>query len=273
MLQKPNDKTWKTLVQKHRLKYRVNHKSLFCEFNEENTIGTFNQLNFDCLVHISSFLELNDLENLEKLSEKFKPIIEHSYKRYKSFDFKSISPVTHSRAKTVFKKIGPYLSSLKIDLTDFITLQKEYFSMYGYAHSVNLMLYYEDCLKLDYCTNLENIEVHSTDLGHEILFKMSKLFPRLKSIKFNDCDLGDDDSIGKYLETATVLKKLSYKNMDISGSCINKIKNLISFDLSCCRNISPNHFTDFCLNNKSLVKLDMVDSGLLTSISVNNQFT
>lgn len=43
------------------------------KLHKENSIGLF-KLNFDCLVHLVSFLSLVDMANLEKISTKFKPV-------------------------------------------------------------------------------------------------------------------------------------------------------------------------------------------------------
>lgn len=53
------------------------------KLHKENSIGLF-KLNFDCLVHLVSFLSLVDMA---KKSTKFKPVTSHFYKRLKSIEF------------------------------------------------------------------------------------------------------------------------------------------------------------------------------------------
>lgn len=247
-----NGRKWKKLVQKHRLKKRYRYRAFLSsrKFNAKNTIGTLNKLNFDCLVHITYFLQLNDLINLDKISKDFSSVTRQAYKRYKSFNFNSISSLTFQEGRVVLNKIGPYITSIKIH------------DMYQAAEDIEAFI----DLMLQLFTNLENLSI-SRWTSFELLLKMSKLFPTLKSIEFLWLF---DIEIEKLLETATVLQNLNIRGPDISGRCISKIKNLVSLNFYGCQYLQPNYFTDICLNNTNLVKLDISYCRSLTSKSVTD---
>lgn len=205
-------------------------------------IGIF-KLNFDCLVHIISFLELKDLANLDQVSDHFQPITEHLYTKYKSFDCKSISPVTFYDGRITLDQIGSYISSIKIDQNDLNT------NCYDFLELVLIL-----------CPNLENIRIEDITLDRKTLKRIKNLFLKLKSIELINCCL--DDSIGEYLATAKFLEKLNLRrNEKINGSCISNLKNLVSLNLSRCDNIQP----DFLINHTNLVQLNIIQSQLTPS--------
>lgn len=219
---------------------------------EENINAIFN-LNFDCLEHIISFLDLKDLQNLEQVSAAFKPITETVYKRHKIFNFKSVQkngPVTLMEARSTLIQIGHYITTITIDEGDLASEGRRFLE-----------------LVIRYCPNLENIIVDGFLLNDLLLKKMTNFFPKFKSIELISCYI--NDSIEKYLLTASSLKKLNLqRNYEVSGKCISKIKNLISLNLNNCRNVQPAFFTQFCLNNKTLVQLNMVRCERLISKSI-----
>lgn len=240
-------------------KKRMNKKSETCE---KKTTGIFD-LNFDCLVHIVSYLGLKDMANLDLVSDKFKPSTENSYKKYKSFDFKSIPPVKRRywcdlvnffAVRTILKQIGSHLTSITIN-RHVLNINTE----------TNPQHFLE--LVLSFCLNLENICIEGITLNDEMLKKMKILFTKLKSIQLISCNI-DDSIIGEYLETAKFLQKLDFDDILTSGKCISNIKNIISLNLSFCQMVQPNYFADFCKNNKNLVQLNIIRCEQLTSSSV-----
>lgn len=203
--------------------------------------------------HIISFLDLKDLENLEKVSDSFKPLTETVYKRHKIFNFNSIlkaGPVTLMEARSTLIQIGPYITSITIDEGDLASDGRRFLE-----------------LVIRYCPNLENVVIDGFALNDIMLKKMSLLFPKFKTIELISCSI--NDSIEKYLITATSLEKLNIqRNYEVSGKCITTIKNLVSLNLNNCRNVQPAYFTEFCVNNKTLVQLNIVRCERLTSKSI-----
>lgn len=244
----------KTLVLKHCSRYLLQYRAfLIRKFNAKNTIGTFNKLNFDCLVHITSFLELNDLTNLDKISKGFSSVTQHAYKGFKNFNFESIRSVTFEEGRVLLNKIGPHITSIKIEHKYKVDEDFEAF--------IDLMC--------QLCTNLENlyIFIYRKVFSSVLLMKMSKLlFPRLKSIEYY---FPNEIAMEKCLETATVLQNLKLHGCK-SGRCISKIKNLVSLSIELGIKLDPDYFTDFCLNNKNLVKLKIHHCAKLTSKSVTD---
>lgn len=180
------------------------------------------------------------MANLDIASDNFKPFTENSYKKYKSFDCKTIRPVTFNDGRIALNQIGSYITSIKIDQNDLTTNSHDFLEMV-----------------LIFCPKLESICINDITLSNKILKKMKNLFPKLKSIELICCSL--DDTIEEYLATAKLLEKLNLrKNDKILGSCIYKIKNLVSLNLSRCENIEPNYFTNICINNTNLVQLNVI---------------
>lgn len=213
-------------------------KFLFRGLDEKiKKVGIFTTLNFYCLVHICSFLKLNDFTTFDKVSEDFKPVFEQTYKMFKSFDtfdFHTISPVKFYAARIVLNKIGRYIKSIKIDREDLL-IKTTYF----YVDRLFLEMVFQ------FCPNLENISIKSFYISAAILLKMSKLFKKLKSIEFIHCYIG-------------------------GNSWISNIKNLFSLNLRDSENIQPKYFTNFCLNNKNLIQLDIIKCDSLTSKSATD---
>lgn len=192
---------------------------------------------------------MKDLENLEKVSDSFKPLTETVYKRHKIFNFNSISkngPVTLMEARSTLIQIGPFINTITIDEGDLASEGRRFLD-----------------LVIRFCPNIENIVIDGFLLNDTLLKRMSLHFPKFKSLELISCYI--NDSIEKYLITATSLERLNLqRNYEVSGKCISTIKNLVSLNLNNCRNVQPAFFTEFCVNNKSLVQLNMVRCERLT---------
>lgn len=196
------------------------------------------------------------MENLDKASDNFKPITQHSYKRYRNLDCESIQPLTLNALKVALRQIGSYITSIKFDPSQLIV---------------------NDChqyLKLIFekCNHLENISVKDVifDL-YGTQTKISTFSNRLKSIELINCEISEN-SFSDYLETVSSLERLSLHkiNKNFFGSRISKLKipNLVSLNLSNCRNMHPDYFANFCSNNTNLVQLKINRCKYLTTRSV-----
>lgn len=225
--------------------------------SQENINGIF-KLNFDCLVHIISFLNLKDLANLDKASDNFKPITENSYKKYKNLDCKTVGRITVIKGKTVINQIGRYLTSIAIDRNDFIS-----------EASVNSFLK----LVAVRCSKLEEISIKFMDVDTKMLKKFN-IFSRLKSIELINCGIDDDehnDRIKECLETAIFLEKLNLSyNTYLTGRCISNIMNLVSLNLDSCQNFQ--NFSNVFRNNNCLVQLNIANCHGLT-LKLLNEIT
>lgn len=220
---------------------------------QEEKINEIFQLNFDCLVHVISFLDLKDLANLDKASDNFKPITESSYKRYKSFDCNSIRPISIIEGRTVITQIGSYLTSISLTRGDFTSVA-----------SVNSFLN----IAAVRCTELKDLYIESVNIDSMMLKKLN-IFPRLKSIELIHCKI--DDRIMECLETATFLEKLNLsENFNLNGRCMVNTMNLVSLNLDNCSRFLPSHFSNVCINNKCLVQLNIAGCNSLTPKSVND---
>lgn len=140
------------------------------------------------------------MANLEEASAWFKPITEHAYKKYKSFDFMSIWPVSLYEGIIVLNQIGFYLTSIKI--SEFSLMK------------VDCLVFLELVLKK--CPHLDHIRIENIALNSKMIKKMNDFLPKLKSIELINCSL--DDSIGDYLTTVQYLVKLNLReNEKING--------------------------------------------------------
>lgn len=193
------------------------------------------------------------MANLEIVSDKFKPITEQAYKKYKSFDSKSNRPVTFTDGRILLNQIGFNLSSIKIDQNDLNTNSHDFLE-----------------LVLILCPNLEHLRIDDITLDSKMLKKMKNLFPKLKSIELISCGL--TDYIEQYLETAKFLEKLNLrKNEKLKGAFISKFKNLVSLNLSRCENIPSVYFSNesFSINHTNLVQLNIIRCQLTPTSVIN----
>lgn len=191
------------------------------------------------------------MANLDLVSDNFKPITDYSYKKYKSFDCKTIRPVTFYEGRITLNQIGSYITSIRINQNDLNTNSHDFLEMV-----------------LIFCPKLEHIYINDVTLSNKMLKKMKNLFPKLKSIELICCSL--DDSIGEYLETAKSLEKLNLrKNDKIIGNCISNRKNLVSLNLSRCHSITTNTFANICTNNSNLLELNIIRCQITLKTIIN----
>lgn len=195
------------------------------------------------------------MASLDKASEKFKPCTNSLYRRYKSFDFKSIRPVTVASTKISLKQIGSHITSIIIN--------------------GNELLYDDDQVVLNlvvkFCPNLESISILGINIHNKTVKKMIEAFPKIKTIEFIAGFIYESDMrFEKLMATASLNKLNLRKNYEILGRCICTIKNLVSIDLSYCKRLQPYYFNIFCLNNKALVQLNIVRCHGLTVRSIKD---
>ncbi|GAB0087101.1 hypothetical protein DMENIID0001_013750 [Sergentomyia squamirostris] len=226
------------------------------DFSEQD-LQSMEILNNDCLLRIFSYLKMRELVALETMSTRFQDLVQYTYRKYKVFDVNEEGCTTNAIAKVISTKIGPYVRTLRAHDDDFGGASELFFT------NSMLSIILENCPKIEHL-DFEWIDLNGNDMLPDIDAYVKRNIPcHIKSIKFKGCGEFFDSDDDQWFQMFTQLQELesvdlSY-NYFLDGTCLLFLKNLKEINLDECRSIEPEHFIEFCKNNRSLIKLNFVE--------------
>ncbi|CAG9806596.1 unnamed protein product [Chironomus riparius] len=230
-------------------------------------------LDDDCLLHVMSFLEPNDVFMLKKVCSKFHDLADYYFRTIKTLSLTTVTGfkrMTLLEAKLICEKVGKNVTRLTIDSEKFnnqriLSLIPKYFLNVKHLKLVGFRLDSKEfwCQMKKILLSLETLDLSDNSLIHE---SFMNCFKKSKIINLKSLNVSNSNVIGDFLENVLFLNKL-----DISG----------------CRNINGRHLIPYTKGNKNLLSLNigrcpniygralnemLINAQQLTSITLNNYY-
>lgn len=204
-------------------------------------------LNDDCLLHICSYLNLNDLISVSRVSLTFNRIVKILYRRFKRFEFSLIhsknnnyKEIEFDEVEKIISEIGEYIFELNIQAVKFKAPNREL-----------LEFILKGCQK-----NLQKLQIEGFVLKKKFFQNVFPIFSQLKSLELRNCAISN--YFNEILQKAEDLSELNfYRNYKFHGQCLMYVKNIEILSLNSCKNIESKYFKYFCENNRNLKILNI----------------
>lgn len=211
-------------------------------------------LNDDCLLHICSFLNLNDLFSVSKVSIEFNRVTKIIYRRFKKFDFSHISSKTNFKeidfdeAVQIVTEIGEYIVDLNIQAVKFKTPNREL-----------LEIILNGCKE-----NLRKLQIEGFILNKKFFLNVyHPILFQLRALELRNCAISN--YFNDILKNSHNLCELKfYRNYKFRGQCLAFVHNIEILSLDSCNNIESQYFKLFCENNNNLKSLNIQKCEWLT---------
>ncbi|GAB0088929.1 hypothetical protein DMENIID0001_033950 [Sergentomyia squamirostris] len=195
-------------------------------------------LNDDCFLHIYSFLEHEDVLNMEMVCTRLEEVTNRFYRTYRVMDLDD-GTWWRKLFKQLAPKVAEYVQNLKVVRSATINIR---------GRNVKPLL----CL----FTNLEHLHIEEFKKMMEYSHVMTTLFVKLKTAVLVNCDLTDE--IGTWISGATQLQVLDVAaNHELTGDFLLLLHNLKELSINSCDGIEARYFLQFCENNCTLKRLDV----------------
>lgn len=200
-------------------------------------------LNDDCLLHVMSFLEPNDVFMLKKVCSKFDDLADFYFHTIKALSLTTLNGykrMTLLEAKLICDKVGKNVTRLTIDSEKFnnqriLSFIPKYFS------------------------NLKHLKLFGFRLdSKEFWCQMKRILLNLESLDLSDNSLIHESFMNCFKKTKIInLKSLDVSNSNVTGDFLENVKFLNYLNISGCRNINGRHLIIYAKNNKNIVSLNI----------------
>lgn len=202
-------------------------------------------LNDDCILYLLEFFNILEMIKMHGTCTRLDSLIEMYCQKFVKFDFGSLSlemtsDLTLMNARDILMFLGPTMTSLTIDGSDFNS-------------SANRTI---DWIAR-FCKKLESLDMENFILNKPILKKLTPVIQNLKSLSIGDSTKVGDE-LGICFSGATQLEDLKISgNWEITGKCLSKLSNLKTLSVNCCGNLQSKPFKEALKNNTTLKKLEI----------------
>ncbi|GAB0088928.1 Leucine-rich repeat [Sergentomyia squamirostris] len=211
-------------------------------------------VNDDCLLHVYSFLDNDDVINMEKVCTRFEYIANRFYKTYKIVDLKS----NYEWDEEIFEHLAPKVGSHAHTHTLIAEARVTSFHVRGRVIKPLLCHF----------TNLAHLHLEGVKKLTEYFEIMKIIFVKLRTAVLVNCGLEGD--ISDWIKDATQLKVLKLgRNQQLNGNFLLYLQNLKEFNIKDCDNIKACNFPQFCERNQTLESLNIHDWENLTQECVD----
>lgn len=187
-------------------------------------------LNDDCLLHVCCFLNIYELLQFAKVSDRLKYVAEKSLQQIQFLELTDhiVQRVSVDEVKYIFTQVGRRLKAIGLaDLRSSNTLSK-----------------FVDLIPL-YLVNIEELNLEWIDqIPLQTYGKIFGSCKKIKSLKIFECNITDEVCALMYLLPDLTRLDLS-ENRLVTGKYLKKLKNLIDLRVSCC-NIQAKYFQEIC---------------------------
>ena len=204
------------------------------------------QLNDDCLLHIMSFLSLEDKINLSKVNSRMENVCRMSIQK---FDTSEQSGSTLMQIQNFLLTFGEHLTHIRVSSHDLDT---------SIGKKSKQKLYQ---LILEHCTKLQ----HFTFFGSytsEIDDIIKKYEKQLKSISIGSREFNASTRCYENILNCVNLQMLCFNYSQITGQHLSNLSNLTVLQLRGCKKFQFNNFLTLCTKNQFEV-LDIAECDLL----------
>ncbi|XP_055682760.1 uncharacterized protein LOC129789744 [Lutzomyia longipalpis] len=202
-------------------------------------------LNTDCLYTIFSYLNVRELIGIEGVCHRFKEIAEMIYKTYRDLNFDQIYREKRIEKEDVMKiarRVGPNVETITITRCPLPMNRGDVFKLI-YKH----------------CRNLNKIILYRFSFHSAIVPDITNAFRNLTVAVLANCDLTDDTLMALLPMHQIEVLSVTH-NLRMKGTFLAKLEKIKDIDLSHCKKIDVQMFTDFCVNSPQLQSLNIIKS-------------
>lgn len=230
-------------------------------------------LDDDCLLHVMSFLEPNDVFVLKRVCSKFNGLADYYFRTIKALELTTAvgyKRMTLLEAKLICEKIGKNVTKLSVDNEKFnspriLSFVPKFFPRLKHLKLVGF--------KLD---------------SKEFWNQMKQVLKTLETLDLSDNSLIHESFVSSFAKVTTPnLRSLIVSNTNVTGDFLKNVHFLTFLDISGCRNINGRDLIPYVKANKNLLSLNigrcpnvygralneiLINSQQLTSITLNNYY-
>ncbi|CAG9806732.1 unnamed protein product [Chironomus riparius] len=228
-------------------------------------------LDDDCLLHVISFLEPNDVFMLKKVCSKFHDLADYYFRTLKTLRLTvtGLKRMTLLEVKLICERVCN-VTRLSIDSEKFnnqriLSLIPRYFP------------------------NLKHLKVVGFRLNSkEFWCQMKKILLSLESLDLSDNSSIHESFMNCYKKSKIInLKSLNVSNSNVIGDFLENVLFLSKLDISGCRNVNGRHLIPYTKGNKNLLSLNigrcpniygceinemLINALQLKSLTINNYY-
>ncbi|XP_055681041.1 uncharacterized protein LOC129788746 [Lutzomyia longipalpis] len=210
------------------------------------------RLNDDCLCHIFSFLNLQDLMVAEEVCTRFEAVAQQMYKFIKKLDFATDlqNDITSPKAIKAACRVGSYVSSIKV--VGFEYNNKDIKDKVDFSQFLRM-----------YFTNLQKVVLGFLDIQkcNECITNLAVAFKEVKEVELYSCKIPDNNL--KILFQIDQLEVFQcYYDDILDGTFMEGLtRNIRQITMCGCYNVKSEKFKKFCREHPNLKSLNICSYG------------